>query len=107
MEVPASEANQTGPPGDDPRSTVGGNTRTLFFPTMTTSDKSITLDVLFKGHEPVLARIVESLGKGISASNVATIYVKPILKDLEANAGTGLDPTYVVYMIQYTISQSK
>jgi hypothetical protein len=68
--------------------------------------KTMTLEELFKGREPVLARIRENINKGLPARSLGNIYVAPILGELEANAGQALDPTYVVYMIQYVMGIS-
>lgn len=68
-------------------------------PTMTIAD-------LFKGQEHALTRIVQELAKGRLARDVAEELVEPILSHLEVNAGTALDPTYLVYMVQYASQQT-
>lgn len=61
----------------------------------------MNLATLFAGQEPVLDRIVQELAEGRLARDVAEEIVEPVLGVLEANAGQALDPTYLVYMVEY------
>ena len=66
----------------------------------------MTIATLFEGQEEILARIVQELAKGRLARDIAEELVEPILGVLEANAAQALDPTYVVYFVQYAVQQS-
>lgn len=66
----------------------------------------MTLATLFEGSEEILPRIVEELSKGRQARSIAEEFVEPVLGVLEANAGTALDPTYVVYMVEHAVQHS-
>lgn len=66
-----------------------------------------TIGKLFKGQERTLALCLSELAAGLSVAHIAEKRIKPILGHLEANAGTALDPTYVVYVVEYARNQPK
>jgi hypothetical protein len=66
-----------------------------------------TIGQLFKGQERTLALCLSELAAGLSVAHIAEKRIKPVLSDLEANAGTPMDPTYIGYCCQYTLSQTQ
>ncbi len=42
---------------------------------------------------------------GASAAHIAERRIKPVLSDLEANAGQEMDPLYIAYMIQHSLTR--
>ena len=60
---------------------------------------TITLGELFAGHLTRLNQGILWAQEGLSTHNLAEVIVKPVLADLEQNAGQEMDPLYVAYLI--------
>ena len=67
----------------------------------------MTIQQLFKGHQKVLLQVVNDLSKKdhIPAREIAQNRIEPILPDIEKNAGQEMDPTFIVYLIQYGLTK--
>lgn len=64
----------------------------------------MTIATLFEGQEETFTRITQELAKGRLARSIAEELVEPVLSVLEANAGQAIDPTYIVYLVEYTLT---
>lgn len=67
----------------------------------------MTADQLLKGHEGLVLQAARMRAEGSSAADVAEKLIKPVLSDLERNAGQEMDPTYIAYMLEWLVIKLK